>query len=306
MRKCAWCGDMFPVKSLFSRDKYCDEHKKEAMKSKTLKRRINYYKRNKMKEQMRPGTGNEGPHPNLTNPQTYLGVNIPFTIFIREGEIIKNLLKSNNGVTVVYKGKYSYAKKTTKLTAIDKPVGQYGIQLTHNFATLNDYHKEGLNLILKQQTKKCPDCNQTETTKDQRHAEIQCSNCGLVLMGPYDLRIKYPFMEYTTSKDEEKEEKDDPMSWYPKPEKPIHQKNPNSIHTFSNDKTLVKVICSKCQRPDLIPYNEKYDGCPVCGGHYMGVGICMPHDFHDEFSPPKRENKIPYDLRTTEQRGIGE
>lgn len=125
-------------------------------------------------------------------------------------------------------------------------------------------------------------------------------------MGPYDLRIKYPFMEYTTSKDEEKEEKDDPMSWYPKPEKPIHQKNPNSIHTFSNDKTLVKVICSKCQRPDLIPYNEKYDGCPVCGGHYMGVGICMPHDFHDEFSPPKRENKIPYDLRTTEQRGIGE
>lgn len=277
------------------------------MKSKTLKRRINYYKRNKQHEILKQiGTTTMSVNPQLCEPLTYLGADIPNTEFVEEQLLIHKEVKRNNGVTTVYKGKYSYAKKTTKLMAIDKPVGQYGIQLTHNFATLNDYHKEGLNLILKQQKKKCPDCNQTETHKDQRHAEIQCSNCGLVLMGPYDLRIKYPFMEYTTSKDEEKEEKDDPMSWYPKPEKPIHQKNPNSIHTFSNDKTLVKVICSKCQRPDLIPYNEKYDGCPVCGGHYMGVGICMPHDFHDEFSPPKRENKIPYDLRTTEQRGIGE
>lgn len=277
------------------------------MKSKTLKRRINYYKRNKQHEILKQiGTTTMSVNPQLCEPLTYLGADIPNTEFVEEQLLIHKEVKRNNGVTTVYKGKYSYAKKTTKLTAIDKPVGQYGIQLTHNFATLNDYHKEGLNLILKHQTKKCPDCNQTETTKDQRHAEIQCSNCGLVLIGPYDLRIKYPFMEYTTSKDEEKEEKDDPMSWYPKPEKPIHQKNPNSIHTFSNDNTLVKVICSKCQRPDLIPYNEKYDGCPVCGGHYMGVGICMPHDFHDEFSPPKRENKIPYDLRTTEQRGIGE
>lgn len=279
------------------------------MKSKTLKRRINYYKRNKQHEILKQiGTTTMSVNPQLCEPLTYLGADIPNTEFVEEQLLIHKEVKRNNGVTTVYKGKNSYAKGRMKFTHINPKIENYqiGIQITHNYANFNDYSSEFTKTVFKQKTRKCPDCNQTETTKDQRHAEIQCSNCGLVLMGPYDLRIKYPFMEYTTSKDEEKEEKDDPMSWYPKPEKPIHQKNPNSIHTFSNDKTLVKVICSKCQRPDLIPYNEKYDGCPVCGGHYMGVGICMPHDFHDEFSPPKRENKIPYDLRTTEQRGIGE
>ena len=153
-RVCAWdnCDKEFDVKSLFSREKYCDEHKKEAQKSNALKRRINYYKRNKKREILsRLGTGNEGGHPNLIQPLTYLGFNIPYTEFIKEQQVIKNLLRYNNSVTVIYKG-----KKTNNNVWIDncktmeygenQPIG---IQQTHNYATFDDYYHTAKHYLLK-------------------------------------------------------------------------------------------------------------------------------------------------------------
>lgn len=48
-RVCAWdnCDKEFDVKSLFSREKYCDEHKKEAQKSNVLKAKRRYDSKNR-------------------------------------------------------------------------------------------------------------------------------------------------------------------------------------------------------------------------------------------------------------------
>jgi hypothetical protein len=285
-RTCRGCGDEFL--SNIPNKLYCgDKCKKEAEKEVSRKTSQKYYENNKKRlnvEQL--GTTSLGPHRRKN--------------FEDEERVIKNTIKKTS-VRGVYKGKYSYAKKSMKLTANDHPIGQYGIQLTHNYGTLDDYHKTGLNLILNQKTRKCPDCNQTETNKDTQHAEIQCSTCGLVLMGPYDLRIKYPFMEYPTPPEEP--EDIDPNSWYPKPEG--YRRN-GGFDTISFDTTPIKVICSRCKSSNIIPFNAKKEGCPECGGHYMGVGICLPHDFNDEFAPPRTENNLNYDLRATEDRGIGE
>jgi hypothetical protein len=268
--------------------KYCDDCKEKINEENVRKAKREYYKRNQKSEIMRGiGTTTISPHRNSD--------------FDKEKKIIQNEKNRHKNIRTVYKGKYSYAKKSMKLTAKDHPIGQYGIQLTHNYGTLDDYHKTGLNLILNQKTRKCPDCNQTETNKDTQHAEIQCSTCGLVLMGPYDLRIKYPFMEYPTPPEEPEDM--DPNSWYPKPEG--YRRN-GGFDTISFDTTPIKVICSRCKLSNIIPFNAKKEGCPECGGHYMGVGICLPHDFNDEFAPPRTENNLNYDLRATEDRGIGE
>jgi len=182
-RVCAWdnCDKEFDVKSLFSREKYCDEHKKEAQKSNALKRRINYYKRNKKREILsRLGTGNEGGHPNLIQPLTYLGFNIPYTEFIKEQQVIKNLLKYNNSVTVIYKG-----KKTNNNVWIDncktmeygenQPIG---IQQTHNYATFDDYYHTAKHYLLKDRGE-CPHCGCKDHYKSK--IDVSCAMCGLVL-----------------------------------------------------------------------------------------------------------------------------
>lgn len=166
---------------MFSREKYCDEHKKEAQKSNALKRRINYYKRNKKREILsRLGTGNEGGHPNLIQPLTYLGFNIPYTEFIKEQQVIKNLLKYNNSVTVIYKG-----KKTNNNIWIDncktmeygenQPIG---IQQTHNYATFDDYYHTAKHYLLKDRGE-CPHCGCKDHYKSK--IDVSCAMCGLVL-----------------------------------------------------------------------------------------------------------------------------
>ena len=181
MRECAWCGELFEVKSLFSRDKYCDEHKKEAQKSKTLKRYVKYYKKNKQHEIMRTlGTVTNSPHLKICDYLTYLGVKIPFSEFVEEQRIIKNIKKGNNTVSTIYKG-----KKTNNNIWIDncktieygEPV-PIGIQQTHNYATFDDYYTTAKHHLLSDRGS-CPECGCKEHYKTE--IDISCSECGLIL-----------------------------------------------------------------------------------------------------------------------------
>lgn len=188
MRKCAWCGEDFPVKSLFSRDKYCDLHKKEAQKSKTLRRRVKYYKQNKRREILRQiGTTTIGVKPNICSPLFYLGVKIPFSEFVEEQLLIQKERKRNNSVTTIYKG-----KKTNNNVWIDNcKTLEYGepqptgIQNTHNYATLDDYYQFSISLFLTE-TPPCPECGAKTQCKDLKRADTCCTNqkCGLVIKAP--------------------------------------------------------------------------------------------------------------------------
>lgn len=181
MRKCAWCGEDFPVKSLFSRDKYCDLHKKEAAKSKTLKRYVKYYKRNKRHEVMRTvGTITNSPHPRIGAGIYYLGVKIPFSEFVEEQRIITNMKKGNNSVSTIYKG-----KKTNNNVWIDNcKTLEYGepqptgIQNTHNYATLDDYYHTAKYYLLKNKGT-CPQCGCKDHYKTD--IDVSCAECGLIL-----------------------------------------------------------------------------------------------------------------------------
>lgn len=181
MRKCAWCGEDFPVKSLFSRDKYCDLHKKEAQKSKTLRRRVKYYKQNKRREILRQiGTTTIGVKPNICSPLFYLGVKIPFSEFVEEQLLIQKERKRNNSVTTIYKG-----KKTNNNVWIDNcKTLEYGepqptgIQNTHNYATLDDYYHTAKYYLLKDRGE-CPECGCKEHYKTD--IDVSCAECGLIL-----------------------------------------------------------------------------------------------------------------------------
>lgn len=52
-RICQWCGEEFTVKSLFSRDKYCNLHKVDAKREKNRLIQKRYYQRNKESEKQR-------------------------------------------------------------------------------------------------------------------------------------------------------------------------------------------------------------------------------------------------------------
>jgi hypothetical protein len=183
IRKCAWCGEDFEVKSLFSRDKYCDKHKKEAQKSRKLKDRINHYKRNKKEVNVKElGTISLGQHARINHPVCYLGFSIPFSEFIDEQKVIKNNSINNNGVTGIYKG-----EKTNNYVWIDNcETMEYGepqpsgIQNTHKYATFDDYYYTAKHYLLKERGR-CPnpECESTEHYKSDK--DICCAGCGWVL-----------------------------------------------------------------------------------------------------------------------------
>jgi len=169
------------VKSLFSRDKYCDKHKKEAQKSRKLKDRVNYYKRNKKHEMLKQlGTTTMSVNPNLSEPLFYLGVKIPYSEFVKEQMLIHKESKRNNGVTTIYKKGI-----TNNNVWIDNSCHmEYGepqpsgIQQTHNYASFDDYYLNAKYYLLKDRGS-CPDCGCKEHYKSDK--DICCSDCGLVL-----------------------------------------------------------------------------------------------------------------------------
>lgn len=198
-RKCAWCGEEFEVKSLFSNDKYCDEHKKEAKREKTFNRVRSHYKRFKHSVDINKlGTDNTGPHPiidfGIARKYTYLGCYIPGIEFWREGNVIQKLLKSNKGVSVIYKG-----EKTNSNVWIDyQGQAEYGepaplgIQRTHNYASFDDYVNTSLGYLM-QFRPPCPECGCRTHYREVKRATISCHECGLLLSGPPSLgRFSYP------------------------------------------------------------------------------------------------------------------
>lgn len=175
MRKCAWCGEDFPVKSLFSRDKYCDLHKKEAkLERDRLKKRD---KKNKSKIMMRVGTDTTSPHLRLIKPVTYLGCDIPFTEFIQEQKVIQNLKKHNNRGSINSKNKW--LDHDTNYGKIEYGETQpCGILNTHNYATLDDYYHTAKHYLLKDRGE-CPECGCKEHYKTD--IDVSCAECGLIL-----------------------------------------------------------------------------------------------------------------------------
>jgi PHP family Zn ribbon phosphoesterase len=59
--------------------------------------------------------------------------------------------------------------------------------------------------------------------------------------------------------------------------------------------STLRIICSKCNKPFTIREEDKETfECPTGdGGHAMGIGVCMPHNYSDEFSN-RRKEKAPY------------
>jgi hypothetical protein len=70
-------------------------------------------------------------------------------------------------------------------------------------------------------------------------------------------------------------------------------------------KEMVKVICKSCYSPYTIQLRDKADFRCACGNKVIGIGMCLPHDFDDEFKSNDPDG-IGYDLRVTESRGIGQ
>jgi len=151
------------------------------MKSRKLKDKVAYYKRNKKKEIMRTiGTTTNSPHVRLCDCLTYLGVKIPFSEFVEEQRIVQNIARGNNGVRTIYKKGI-----TNNNVWIDNSCHlEYGepqpsgIQKTHNYASFDDYYLNAKHYLLKDRGS-CPDCGCKEHYKTDK--DISCSMCGLVL-----------------------------------------------------------------------------------------------------------------------------
>ena len=99
MRKCAWCGELLQVKSLFSRDKYCDEHKKEARLERNRLRRRKYYQRNKESEKQRRREYYQKNRENVLKNQKEYYINNLDKIKATQSKYFKKILSKNPELT---------------------------------------------------------------------------------------------------------------------------------------------------------------------------------------------------------------
>ena len=276
-KKCSWCGKEFEI--YHHAQKYCcEEHRKEANTENVRKAKTGYYFRNKKSIILKQlGTTTMGIHP---NPD-----------FKREQTIIskekKRTFTSSN-----YKGVQTYNKGRIKFTFTNPSIENYqlGTLKTHNYANFNDYSSQHTNLILKQNIKHCPECKSDFIVKDKTHAEVSCGSCGLVLLGPPTHGIVYPWKN-TACPINEIPDYDTTYHPYPKVERNLFNEN-------------VNVVCKSCFYPYNIPWIFKEFFKCRCGSKVIGCGICMPHNFKDEFVEITFF-EISYDLRVTEARAIG-
>jgi PHP family Zn ribbon phosphoesterase len=51
-------------------------------------------------------------------------------------------------------------------------------------------------------------------------------------------------------------------------------------------------FCSRCFKPYTLPEEEKETFKCRCGGHMVGIGICKPRNYEDEFSERRRTSTI--------------
>lgn len=183
-KTCEWCNT--PFDPTHWNQIYCEDHREEAKKEKTRLRRRAYYQRNRKAQILsQVGTITMGPHP---NPDP-----------VRELEIVEKELKKIS-VTTVYKGKTSYNKGLTTFTTSnfykEGVVLEYGdlpplgIQLTHNYATFDDYVATSVSIWMTSQGP-CPECESGRHLKDFSRCETACE-CGLLLYGAPHPKFKYP------------------------------------------------------------------------------------------------------------------
>lgn len=281
IKLCKWCGKPILELDAPNQQYHKEQCSKEAEKEKRRARDIKHYSKNKMKKILRPGTTTIGtkPHQSLDREKEIIG-----------NETIRTLGKPKS-VGTVYKGKYSYSKGNIKFTNNNNTDPNHnnkppiGIQLTHNYINLDDYVKYSTSLIMDQHIIFCPICDVGRIKKDYIRCEQYCDLCGTVVIGPYgDTTFKYPFMEYPA--ETIKEEPIDPMSYYKK--EVIEPKKKEYKRPI---KTVVHVFCKHCFKPYSIHYYKKEDFRCECGGKVVGVGICLPRDYNDEFTPRSTERK---------------
>lgn len=231
---CEWCGR--PLKKEFPNQKY---HQGQCSEDARRERERDYwrkYYKNFGFLKKKNGTTHLGSHRNeSTNAEI---------------RIIKNEM-------------YRTFSKTPRL---------YNERESENFSRIYIKIIFSKNLILDKEIKKCPECSGTNILKDYKRAEIFCGSCGLVLLGPSQYGIVFPYKEEYSTPKQEDGKMDDWTSWYVNDWKPGKETIPSSL----NDKK-VDVICKKCYFPYTIPYSEKQTfHCPLCGSLTMGIGVCRP------------------------------
>lgn len=154
-------------------------HKNEAKLERDRKKKAKKYKENKHRlnvEQL--GTNSLGKHLRLVVPLSYLGVGIPFTEFIQETKVIQKQLSRNKGGKGKYEVKWiDYDYKPTSLE-YDKPKPT-GTQITHNYASFDDYYKNAKEYHLTVDSGRCKECGSNDQYKTDN--DVCCAWCGLVL-----------------------------------------------------------------------------------------------------------------------------
>jgi DNA-directed RNA polymerase subunit RPC12/RpoP len=276
-KKCEWCGELFEVKSLFSNDKYCNEHKKEAHKENVRKaRNVHYMAYKKVSILSQLGTTTMSKHP---DPD-----------FEEEHKLIQKEIKRNKGITTVYKGKRTYNKGFTIFTQFPKINDTHlGTLITHNYATFTDYSNQHTQNLFNQHITRCLECKSNFIEKDNKHATVNCVDCGLVLLGPPIDGITYPMRIYPMN--------DNLAPIFDERYEPL----PKTKKETRRD--MVNVLCRTCYNPYTIQLKDKEAFRCDCGSKVMGSGICLPHE-GDGFSEEGYETR--YDTRLTEDRGIGQ
>jgi hypothetical protein len=161
-KTCRWCKRPFPTH--IPNELYCsDEHREEAIKESKRKYKHEYDKKYaKSIEIERLGTDNTTKHPNPN--------------FDRESEIITKL-KEETFSTVSNKGRWidhdgSFGRIEYGET---EPCG---IQITHNYASFDDYYHTAKHHLLSDRGK-CPECGCPDHYKSDK--DVACAFCGLIL-----------------------------------------------------------------------------------------------------------------------------
>lgn len=273
MKKCAWCGESFPIKH--KNHRYCSQRcQKEAHLEQKRDYQRKQYKKDPKSEMLRTlGTSTfRSSRSNSTNKE------------IRE---IKNEQRFLKLSSTRYRRRDTYFKKIKFTTNFKILKG------THNFASKNDYSKNSTSLTTNQDIKSCYECNSTNILKDYERAEIFCGDCGLVHLGPPQYGIIYPYKEqstiFTINNNTTTAKSMDWQEWYGNDdwEKDLVI---SILENSDNDNKKVDVICAKCYSPHTIPLALKEDfKCAICSStHCFGVGLCRPREYiKDEFTEGK-------------------
>jgi hypothetical protein len=175
-KTCEWCNT--PFDPTHWNQIYCVDHREEAKKEKDRLRQREYYKRNRKAQILRQlGTTTMSPHPN-PDPE-------------RELQIVEKEVRRISVRTNSKKGKAKINVDYHEPKVLEYgDLTPMGIQVTHNYATFDDYVNTSVSIWMTSQGP-CPECESGKHLKDFSRCETACE-CGLLLYGAPHPSFKYP------------------------------------------------------------------------------------------------------------------